>query len=75
MFIRKCALTILNVAVFSVAANGILAQEWKSGVEWQEPPSVSPGAKNGAPPSDAKWLFESKNLDQLIDGVNGKVED
>ena len=70
MFIRKYALTILSAAVFSAAAHAISAQEWKSGVEWQEPPLVTPGTTNDAPPSDAVVLFNGTNLDQWIDGEN-----
>ncbi len=75
MFIRNSTLTILSVAVFSAAATTISAQEWKSGVEWQEPPLVTPGATNDAAPSDAVVLFDGTNLDQWIDGGNWKVED
>lgn len=75
MCIRKYALSILSVAVFSAAANVISAQEWKSGVDWQEPPLVTPGATNDAPPSDAVVLFDGTNLDQWIDGGNWKIED
>lgn len=64
-----CGITLL------VAADSAVAQEWKSGVEWQEPPLVTPGATNDAAPSDAIVLFDGTNLDQWIDGENWLVAD
>ena len=64
-----CGITLL------VAANSAVAQEWKSGVEWQEPPLVTPGATNDTAPSDAIVLFDGTKLDQWIDGENWLVAD
>lgn len=64
-----CGITLL------IAADSAVAQEWKSGVEWQEPPLVTPGATNDAAPSDAVVLFDGTNLDQWIDGENWLVAD
>jgi len=61
------------VAVFASAAS-LSAQEWKSGVEWQEPPLVTPGATNEAPPSDAVVLFDGTNLDAWHGGEKWLVE-
>jgi hypothetical protein len=44
------------------------AQEWKSGVEWQEPAVAVPGETSGAPPSDAIVLFDGTNLSQWEGG-------
>ncbi|GHT23091.1 hypothetical protein FACS189419_06570 [Planctomycetales bacterium] len=38
------------------------AQDWKSGIPWEKPPVVKPGAKPGDPPSDAIILFDGKDL-------------
>ncbi len=64
-----CGITLL------IAADSAVAQEWKSGVEWQEPPLVTPGATNDAAPSDAVVLFDGTKLDQWIDGENWLVAD
>ena len=64
-----CGITLL------VAADSAVAQEWKSGVEWQEPPLVTPGATNDTAPSDAIVLFDGTKLDQWIDGENWLVAD
>ena len=75
MFVRKCFLHFLSVCSLLAASRASIAQEWKSGVEWQEPPLVTPGATNDAPPSDAIVLFDGTNLDQWIDGENWRIED
>ena len=60
------------IAVFATA--GLLlssttpAQEWKSGVEWQEPPVVTPGKHNSDAPSDATVLFDGTNLSEWTNG-------
>ena len=60
------------LAVF--ATTGLLlsstapAQEWKSGVEWQEPPVVTPGKRNSDAPSDATVLFDGTNLSEWTNG-------
>lgn len=66
----------LPVAALVAAASGTLsAQEWKSGIEWQEPPLVTPGSTDDAPPSDAIVLFDGTNLDAWHNGEKWKIED
>ena len=67
--VSSCAMMLL------IGANSAAAQEWKSGVEWQDPPLVTPGATNDAAPSDAIVLFDGTNLDQWDNGENWLVED
>lgn len=49
-------------------------QEWKSGIEWPEPPVVTPG-ENGGPPSDATILFDGTDLSAWNNGENWEIED
>jgi hypothetical protein len=66
----------LPVAALVAAASGTLsAQEWKSGIEWQEPALVTPGTTDDAPPSDAIVLFDGTNLDAWHNGEKWKIQD
>jgi Domain of Unknown Function (DUF1080) len=62
---------LLCVASCSFAQN----REYLSGIEWPEPPSVTPGEKCGEPPSDAIVLFDGKDLSAWEGGEKWKVED
>lgn len=58
-------------------AGSVRAQEgeYMTGIEWQEPPIVTPGKTNADPPSDAIILFDGKNLDAWENGDKWKIED
>lgn len=71
----KYMLLCLTAVLLAGAAGSAAAQEWKSGVEWQKPPLVTPGATNEAAPSDAIVLFDGTNLDQWINGEKWLIED
>lgn len=45
------------------AVTELSARDWRSGIEWEEPPVVTPGEQSGDPPSDAIRLFDGTNLD------------
>lgn len=76
MFLAGFRRFALLVTAFLATASGTLsAQEWKSGIEWQEPPLVTPGSTDDAPPSDAIVLFDGTNLDAWHNGEKWKVQD
>jgi len=50
------------------------AEEWLSGINWLEPPKVTPGTDHG-PPSDAIVLFDGKDLSQWEGGDKWLVQD
>lgn len=75
MFAPKYVLACLSVVVLPGTVSTARAQEWKSGVEWQKPPVVTPGTTNDAAPSDAIVLFDGTNLDQWINGEKWLIED
>lgn len=75
MFKSNCIQTFICAIALLATADFAVAQEWKSGVEWQEPPLVTPGATNDAPPSDAIVLFDGTTLDGWIDGDKWLIED
>ena len=48
--------------------------EWKSGIEWPEPPVIEPG-QAGGPPSDAIVLFGGEDLSAWEGGDKWTIED
>jgi biopolymer transport protein ExbD len=65
---------ITACAVLAAAHCG-RAQEYLSGMKWQEPPVVKPGKTNADPPSDAIILFDGKDLSAWENGDNWTVKD
>lgn len=51
------------------------AEEYLSGIRWEEPPVVTPGAKSSDPPSDAVVLFGGQDLSAWKHAESWKVED
>jgi len=68
-------LTTLAVVVISSSCGRLRGDEYLSGIEWSEPPVVTPGKTNADPPSDAIVLFDGKDLSAWEGGENWKVED
>ena len=52
----------------------VSGQEWKSGITWKVPRSVSPGPVGG-PPEDAIILFDGKDMSAFEGGENWQVRD
>src|SRR5262245_15799553 len=73
MFRLSTPLVVGFAAVATLAA-AVGAEEWLSGIQWLEPPKVTPGTDNG-PPSDAIVLFGGAELSQWNGGENWIVKD
>lgn len=58
-----------------VLAGASHAQEYRTGIEWQKPPVVTPGKSPGDPPADAVVLFGGKDLSAWVGGDKWKVAD
>lgn len=55
-------------------SSALIAQDYKSGFDWQEPPIVTPGESDDQPPSDATVLFGGADMSAFTGG-EWKVED
>jgi hypothetical protein len=73
---RKLSRGISAAAVFLSIGVGCLwaVEEWKSGINWDEPAVITPGFKNG-PPSDAIVLFDGTTLDAWTGGEGWTLQD
>lgn len=65
-------LLALNALVGSSQAT---AEEYLTGIQWKEPPVITPGEENRLPPSDAVVLFDGKSLDAWENGENWSIAD
>ena len=75
MWLQKFDVPAMCVIVLGLMLGRVNAQEWKSGVEWSEPPLVTPGATDDAAPSDAIVLFDGSNLDAWEGGDKWLIDD
>ena len=74
----KKTLFVIAAICACMMAVSVNAQEWKSGIQWKEPPVVDPGPEPAAPanvPSDAIVLFDGKDMSAWHNGENWKIED
>ena len=65
---------IMTCLVVVLMAATTRAQDYKSGMEWQMPPIVVPGATDGQPPSAATILFDGTDL-SAWNGGPWKIEE
>ena len=61
---------LLSIGTVSTA----VGQEYLNGIEWKQPPLVTPGKSNDAPPSDAVVLFNGTDKSHWKGAENWKVE-
>lgn len=73
----KQSLIIAAALCVTLSAACSFAGEWKSGIEWKEPPVVNPGPETAPAniPSDAVVLFDGKDMSAWNNGENWKVTD
>ena len=62
----------LAVLTASAGANSGVAQEYLNGIEWKEPPIVTPGSTNSDAPSDAVVLFDGTEASMKANWVHVK---
>lgn len=72
VFVRGTAI-VVGVVLLATAYG--VAQEYMSGMKWEEPPIVTPGKTSADPPSDAVVLFDGKDLSAWEDGDQWIVKD
>jgi hypothetical protein len=65
----------LSLSLMTQAHHFVSGQEYLNGIEWKEPPIVTPGPTNQDPPSDAVILFNGKDLSQWKGADAWKIED
>lgn len=70
--LRRHLLTV-SVPVVLLAGGFAVGKEWVSGIVWSEPAVVDPGPLGG-PPSDARVLFDGKDLSQWQGGDKWLIE-
>jgi len=72
-----CRLGLLSALLLGVVSTGptAVAQEYINGIEWDKPPTVTPGETDAQPPSDAVVLFDGTDLSKWHGGENWTVAD
>ena len=69
-----CFIYLLSLSWLLTSNTLLCGQEWKSGITWKVPQTVSPGPVGG-PPEDAIILFDGKDMSAFEGGENWRVRD
>ena len=67
--------TLSTLAAVFVTHGWATAEEYLSGIQWQEPAVITPGESDSTPPSDAIVLFDGTDASAWRNADNWKVED
>ena len=70
-FLSSTAMCLV-ISAFSSFAN---ADEYLTGIKWEQPPIITPGATDSDAPSDAVSLFNGKDLENWKNGENWSVKE
>ncbi|TWU04554.1 3-keto-disaccharide hydrolase [Stieleria varia] len=70
-----CLCGLLAAASVFGSNSALSAGEYLNGIEWQEPPVVTPGETDDQPPSDAIVLFDGTDLSKWKGGERWTVKD
>jgi hypothetical protein len=69
----SAAARLLAFGLTLLASAPAVGEEYLTGIEWQEPPIVTPGKTDADPPSDAIVLFDGKDLSAWHNGDKWNV--
>jgi hypothetical protein len=75
MIKKLIAFGTVSICAVLAAPNCGWAQEYISGMKWDEPKEVTPGKTSADPPSDAIILFDGKDLSAWENGDKWPVKD
>ncbi len=74
-FLSFPALRLVCLLGLAILAPAAVAQEYLSGIRWEQPPIVTPGQSDADPPSDAVVLFDGSDLSSWRGGEGWSVQD
>lgn len=63
-----------SIFMNSIPSSSAHGQEYLNGIEWSQPPLVTPGKSNDAAPSDAVVLFDGKDFSHWKNADKWKIE-
>ena len=66
---------ILTLVVAAFGTGFCIAEEYLNGIEWKEPPVVTPGSTDEQPPADAIVLFDGSDTSHFKNADSWKVVD